>query len=59
MFILPNYWQLDGVWLAFPITDALASILVLVLLIPEIKMFRRNEMMRVYSGLNPFDEKSV
>ncbi len=44
VFILPNYWQLDGVWLAFPITDALTSILVLVLLIPEIKMFRRNEM---------------
>jgi Na+-driven multidrug efflux pump len=44
VFILPNYWQLDGVWLAFPITDALTSILVLVFLIPEIKMFRRNEM---------------
>jgi putative MATE family efflux protein len=43
VFILPNYWQLDGVWLAFPITDALTSILVLVLLIPEIRMFRRNE----------------
>jgi Na+-driven multidrug efflux pump len=47
VFILPNYWQLDGVWLAFPITDALTSILVLVLLIPEIKMFRRNEMRQV------------
>jgi putative MATE family efflux protein len=47
VFILPNYWQLDGVWLAFPITDALTSILVLVLLIPEIKMFRRNAMRQV------------
>ena len=44
VFILPNYWQLDGVWLAFPITDALTSVLVLVLLIPEIKMFRRDKM---------------
>ena len=43
VFILPNYWQLDGVWLAFPITDALTSILVLVLLIPEIRTFRRSE----------------
>jgi Na+-driven multidrug efflux pump len=43
VFILPNYWQLDGAWLAFPITDALTSILVLVLLIPEMKMFRRSE----------------
>ena len=41
VFILPNYWQLDGVWLAFPITDVLTFILVLVLLIPQIKMFRR------------------
>jgi len=47
VFILPNYWQLDGVWSAFPITDALTSILVLVLLISEIKMFRRNEMMQI------------
>ncbi len=41
VFILPNYWQLDGVWLAFPLTDALSFILVLVLLIPQIRMFRR------------------
>jgi Na+-driven multidrug efflux pump len=47
VFILPSYWQLDGVWLAFPITDALTSILVLVLLIPEIKMFRRSEIRQV------------
>jgi putative MATE family efflux protein len=47
VFILPNYWQLDGAWLAFPITDALTSILVLVLLIPEIKMFHRSEMRQV------------
>ena len=43
VFILPNYWQLEGVWLAFPITDALTFILVLILLIPQIKMFRRME----------------
>jgi len=47
VFILPNYWQLDGVWLAFPITDALTSILILALLIPEIRMFRRSEMKQV------------
>jgi putative MATE family efflux protein len=42
VFILPNYWQLEGVWLAFPITDVLTFTLVLILLIPEIRMFRRN-----------------
>jgi putative MATE family efflux protein len=47
VFILPNYWQLDGVWLAFPITDALTYILVLVLLIPEMRTFRRNQMRQV------------
>jgi putative MATE family efflux protein len=42
IFILPHYWQLDGVWLAFPITDVLTFTLVLALLIPQIKMFRKN-----------------
>jgi len=47
VLILPNYWQLEGVWLAFPITDALTSILILALLIPEIRMFRGSEMKQV------------
>jgi len=58
VFILPNYWQLDGVWLAFPITDALTSILVLVLLIPEIRMFRRSEMTQVQFGFDPPENHS-
>ena len=41
VFILPNYWELDGVWLAFPITDVLTFILVVALLTPQINMFRR------------------
>ncbi|MFU8795671.1 MAG: MATE family efflux transporter [Dehalococcoidia bacterium] len=41
VFILPNYWQLDGVWLAFPGADLLTFIMVLVLLIPQIRTFRR------------------
>jgi putative MATE family efflux protein len=41
IFILPYYWQLDGVWLAFPITDALTFVLTLTLLIPQIRMFQR------------------
>jgi Na+-driven multidrug efflux pump len=58
VFILPNYWQLDGAWLAFPITDALTSILVLVLLIPEIKTFRRREMTQVQFGFDPPEDHS-
>ncbi len=39
--ILPKYWRLDGVWLAFPITDVLTFILVIILLVPQIRAFRR------------------
>jgi Na+-driven multidrug efflux pump len=56
VLLLPNLWQLDGVWLAFPITDALTAILVLVLLIPLIRMFRRNEMRQVSIGISPATE---
>jgi len=41
VFILPRFLQLDGVWLAFPIADALAVILILVLLIPQLRQFRK------------------
>jgi Na+-driven multidrug efflux pump len=58
VFILPNYWQLDGAWLAFPITDAFTSILVLVLLIPQIRMLRRSEMRRVQSAFSPPENHS-
>ncbi len=58
VFILPNYWQLDGAWLAFPITDALTTILVLALLIPEIKMFRKNQIGQVQSGFKPLENHS-
>ena len=56
VLILPNYWQLDGVWLAFPVTDLLAFVLMLALLLPQIRMFRRlrqdepDQVMPVSSG---------
>jgi putative MATE family efflux protein len=53
VLILPTYWQLDGVWLAFPITDALTSALVLVLLIPQIRTLRRHEMRQTPTGIRP------
>ena len=37
VLILPNYWQLDGIWLAFPITDGLTFTLILSLFIPQIR----------------------
>jgi putative MATE family efflux protein len=43
ILILPRFWQLDGVWLAFPIADALTFMLTLILLIPQIREFRRKD----------------
>jgi len=56
VILLPNFWQLDGVWLAFPIADALTAALVLVLLIPQIRVFRRKEMRQVPVGIEPAGE---
>jgi Na+-driven multidrug efflux pump len=41
VFTLPHFWQLDGIWLAYPFTDILTFILTLILLIPQIRFFRR------------------
>jgi len=40
VFILPRFLQLDGVWLSFPIADALSFILTLALFIPQIRALR-------------------
>lgn len=45
IFILPHYWELDGVWLAYPITDALTCLLVLILLVPQLREFRKKDML--------------
>jgi putative MATE family efflux protein len=37
VFILPRFWQLDGIWLSFPIADALSFILTLALFIRQIR----------------------
>ncbi|HEY79001.1 MAG TPA: MATE family efflux transporter [Dehalococcoidia bacterium] len=43
IFILPRFLQLDGVWLAFPISDVLTGILTLILLVPQIRELRRKD----------------
>ena len=40
IFILPQFLQLDGVWLAFPISDALTFLLTLALFVPQIREFK-------------------
>jgi Na+-driven multidrug efflux pump len=56
VLLLPGVWQLDGVWLAFPITDALTTALVLVLLVPQIRMFRRKAATEVPMAMGPAGE---
>jgi putative MATE family efflux protein len=41
VFILPPAFDIDGVWLSFPISDGLSFILTLVLLVPVWRQFRR------------------
>jgi len=41
VFILPEFLGLDGVWLAFPISDGFTLLLTLMLLIPQIRELRR------------------
>jgi putative MATE family efflux protein len=40
IFILPRFLQLDGVWWAYPIADALTVLLTTTLLIPQIRELR-------------------
>jgi putative MATE family efflux protein len=56
VLLLPHFRQLDGVWLAFPITDALTTVLVIVFIVPQIRVFRRKEMRQVPVGIEPVGE---
>ena len=40
VFILPTFWDIDGVWRSFPISDGLSFILAVVLLVPLWRQFR-------------------
>jgi len=41
LFILPKFWQLDGIWLSVPTADAMAFVLTLVLFIFQIRKLKR------------------
>ncbi|MBA7480299.1 Multidrug export protein MepA [subsurface metagenome] len=45
VFILPKFLQLDGIWLSFPIADALSFILTLAFFIPQIRELRSMELL--------------
>jgi putative MATE family efflux protein len=41
VLLLPRFWQLNGVWLAFPFSDALAAMLMVGMMIPIFRQFNR------------------
>lgn len=41
LFTLPRWWQLNGVWVSFPISDMLATLVAVVLLIIEMRKITR------------------
>jgi len=45
VFILPRFWQLDGILLSFPIADALSFILTLALFIPQIRELKSADLL--------------
>jgi putative MATE family efflux protein len=51
VFILPPFLDVDGVWLAFPISDGLSFILTVALLAPVIREFRRADVPAEIGGI--------
>lgn len=43
LYILPEFWDLDGVWYAFPVSDFLATVTTGVLFLLQLKSFRQME----------------
>jgi len=43
LFILPRFFQLNGIWISFPIADGLAFAFTLVLLLPQLRKFKKQE----------------
>jgi putative MATE family efflux protein len=41
VLLMSHFWQLDGVWLSFPTADFLTFILVIILIIPIIRRFKK------------------
>jgi Na+-driven multidrug efflux pump len=43
IILLPRLWELDGLWIALPISDTLAAMLSLTLLLGQIRLLKRME----------------
>jgi len=50
IFILPIFRQLDGIWLSFPISDGLAFAATMALFIPQMREFKKQELLMKGGG---------
>jgi putative MATE family efflux protein len=53
VLIFPHFWGIDGVWVAFPITDVLTLLLTVGLMIPILLDFKRKSQEPYYNGGKP------
>lgn len=44
LYFLPQHIGLDGVWLSFPISDILSSVITLLMVLPQMKRFKKAEL---------------
>lgn len=45
IFVLPHFWELDGVWLASPLSDSLAAVTAWLFLWHQIKKFKKQSLL--------------
>jgi putative MATE family efflux protein len=45
LFVMSHFWQLDGIWLSFPVVDCLTTILTASLLLPQLTALRKKKTM--------------
>jgi Na+-driven multidrug efflux pump len=48
--ILPQFCHLDGIWLAFPITDVLTFLLTMAMFIPQVVMLVKARRKQIAEG---------
>ncbi len=59
VLIFPQFWGINGVWVAFPITDVLTLFLTGGLMIPILLDFRRKSKETYYHGIKPDIKKNI
>ncbi|MBN1856423.1 MAG: MATE family efflux transporter, partial [Dehalococcoidia bacterium] len=60
ILVLPHFFEANGVWLTFPLADALAALLVFLLVFPQLREFKRlSDMQKVeqsHTGATAFSD---